>query len=207
MLAIIAAALLIVILGVIIIANLAYHTPQLPQKNETDTSSIKWDEAYNILIPSRYKYEIISISNGELNSTTALYSKSGEGDSIRVDFVTFDGIEPKDNGAGILVSTSDYKCTSRYYKGIQIPCNSGYGDYESRLAAYALPTLMGAKERLMASEVSSAIYGGRVYEAVKLVSEDNRITVWVIENIPLPARIEIYNNDGSIIIANLKSLE
>ncbi|MEM3364772.1 MAG: hypothetical protein QXS93_04680 [Candidatus Micrarchaeia archaeon] len=203
---IIAAAVIISVLGIILISLFSYTPPALPSGNKK-ASAFSWNDVYKIEAVSKARYNIISMANGEMNKSEVLltFSKNPDGTAL-IDIVVYDGIVQSTTSAGIKIDTVTFSCVSKYYGAEVIQCNKPYPDAEVQLATYVLPQLMRKYDILDIVVVESAIYKGNVYEAVRLRKEN--IDMWIVKDVPIPVRIVLSDNENKkYVIANLQSYE
>lgn len=207
-LVIIAVAIVIALLGMTVISLFAYKPLPLPASSAFG-QHFTWGDVYVLESISKARYEVLSIYDGNMDSVIGIYTVSRNPDgSFTIDILTYDGTVASNVSAQMRIDSHTYSCMSKYYGARALACAEALEDSKIELAASILPNRFRKTDVLDTVGVESAIYKGDIYQAVRLRRGD--VSVWVVKELPLPARIEMHDlstGQERITIANLKSYE
>jgi hypothetical protein len=194
---------LAIILIIAFLSTIAYDPPQIPMRKDMGTT-FNWGDVFKISAVNEYKYEIVRIKEGEIEKNEFFYDLDYMEGNHEIKIFPYEGLSKKEIDARIVFDNILYNCISKQYEGKVKNCEFIFPDNEVRIGSYASPVIMKKNVGFKVIEITSSIYREKIYESIKLESSDEKLTLWIIEGIPLPVRMEYKEND-IITISNLKN--
>lgn len=194
---------LMIIFIIAFISTLSYTPPQIPLKSELG-SKFNWGDIFKVNSINEYRYEIVDIEKGEIEKSEFFYDIDLIDGNFQIKIFPYEGISKKEVDARITFDHILYNCVNKQYEGKTETCEYVFLDSDVNKGMFGTPLQMKKNINFEIVEMTSSIYREQIYESIKLVSTDKKTTVWIIESVPLPVRMEY--KDGDIIsIANLKN--
>ena len=194
---------LMIIIIIAFLSTISYTAPELPLKNE-NLGGFNWGDVFKINAINEYRYEIVEIKDGEIKKNEFFYDLEYEEENYKIKIFPYEGLSKKEIDASLTFDSVLYNCISKQYEGRIETCEFIFPDEEVIRGLFAVPSNMRKNVNFETVEVTTSIFRGKIYESVKLQTKDKKTTLWIVEEVPLPVRIE-YNDGSNIQIANLKN--
>jgi len=194
---------LMIIIIIAFLSTLSYTPPQIPLKDNNE-SKFNWGDIFKVNSINEYRYEIVRIEEGELEKNEFFYDINLVDGNYQIQIFPYEGISKREVDARITFEGILYNCISKQYEQMNESCEYIFPDSGVNKGLFGTPLNLRKNVNFEIIEMTSSIYREKIYESIKLSNSDTGTTVWIIENVPLPVRIE--HSDGqTITIANLKN--
>lgn len=197
------AFVLVIIMIIAFLSTITYEPPEMPIRIGS-SNTFSWGNVFKISSINGYRYEVVRIREGEIEKNEFYYDVDRIDGNYEIKIFPYDGIIKREIDARIVFDNLLYNCVSKQYEGKKETCEYFFQDSEVRKGLFATPMNLRKNAQFEVVEITSSIYREKVYESIKLEKQNNELTIWIVEEIPLPVRIE-ENKDGIITIANLKN--
>ncbi len=193
---------LLIIVIIAFLSTIAYTPPQIPFRTE-NSKILNWGDIFKINSINEYKYEIVRIKEGEIEKNEFFYDVENVDGNYEIKIFPYEGISKREIDARITFDNLLYNCISKQYENKIEKCEYLYPDKDVRMGFFATPVKIRKNVNFEIIEMSSSIYREKIHESIKLENKNEKIKIWVIEDVPLPVRIE-HEDNGIITIANLQ---
>jgi hypothetical protein len=194
---------LMIIFIIAFLSTISYTPPEIPIRIDK-TSSFNWGDIFKVNAVNEYRYEIVKIKEGQIEKNEFFYDIENIEGNSQVKIFPYEGISKREVDARVTFDNLMYGCINIYYEGKGETCEYIFPDSDVRMGLFATPINMKKNIPFEVVEITSSIYKEKIYESIQLKTSDGKTVVWIIENIPLPVRIE-HNENDIITIANLKN--
>lgn len=194
---------LVIILIIAFLSTIAYEPPEMPIRIGS-SNTFSWGDIFKINSINEYRYEIVRIKEGEIEKNEFFYDVDRINGNHQIKIFPYEGLSKREIDARIVFDNLLYNCVNKQFEGKIETCEYFFQDSEVRKGIFATPMNMRKNTQFEVMEVTSSIYKGKIHESIKLENKNNELTLWIVERIPLPVRIE-ENKEGVITIANLQN--
>ncbi len=192
-----------IVIIIAFLSTISYNPPQIPLRTST-ADTFLWGEVFNVNSINSYRYEIVNIKGGEIQKNEFFYDLHLVDGNYEVNIFPYEGISKREVDARIVFDNMMYNCINKQYRDKIESCEFIFPESDIRIGTFGTPNERRKNMKYEVLEITSSIYKERVYQSIKLESEDKKTKLWIVKDIPLPVRIE-YENEGAITIANLKN--
>ncbi len=196
-------ALILVVLSLILFYGLAASKKSIsdsvsdlyPDNSTTKANTFVWSDVYDLNGVHSYKYEITRISGEDLTTQYASFMVDVLPDNYKVRVVVYDGAVPAEGEFYEYLDNINYYCSSKEANGRKLTCEHTFPDARVEYASHVLPDILKKDAPMIVLPRESAVYKGKVYDALLLVSLDGNVKAWMVQDIPVPVRLEVKNGE------------
>lgn len=203
---IIVAFIFILLMVVAFLATLSYEPLEIPLKSKNNPNIFTWGDIFKVDSVNEYKYEITMIEKNNIVKNTYFYDVDYIEKNYEIKIFPYEGISKREVDARVMFDDFLYNCIEMNYEGLSEKCDYIFPDEEVILGTFAIPSQMkkNVEFNVVEGTRSSSVYKKKVYPSIKLENEEKNMVLWIVEDVPLPVRMEYRENDV-IIIANLEN--
>lgn len=194
---------LAIILIIAFLSTIAYEPPEIPLRRDM-SSSFNWGDLFKISAINEYRYEIVRIREGEIEKNEFFYDVDNVEGNHQIKIFPYEGLSKREIDARMVFDNILYNCINKQYEFKVESCEFLFPDNDVRLGVFGTPTIMRKTVNFQVIEITSSIYREKLHKSIKLESLDGSLVLWIIEDVPLPVRMEKREN-GTVTIANLKN--
>ena len=196
-------ALILVVLSLILFYGLAASKKSLsdsvselyPDNSTVSAQTFVWSDVYDLNGVHSYKYEITRISGDDLTSQYASFVVDVQPEVYKIRLVVYDGAVPAKGEFYEYLDNINYYCSHKEVNGRNMTCEHTFPDARVEYVSHVLPDVLKKDAPMIVLPRESAVYKGKVYDALLLVSLDRNVKAWLVQDIPVPVRLEVRSGD------------
>jgi len=192
-----------IVIVIAFLSTISYNPPQIPLRTST-ADTFLWGDIFSVNAINEYRYEIVILENGEIQKNEFFYDVHLVDGNYEVKIFPYEGLSKREVDARVVFDSMMYNCINKQYQSKIESCEFCFPEEDILIGTFATPCGTRKNTPFEVVEITSSIYKEKIYESIKLESEDKKTQLWIIKDIPLPVRIE-HENEGVITIANLKN--